>query len=35
MQRDEAGTYTLADAFDATSHCGPEKASITISFAAN
>lgn len=25
MQRDEAGTYTLADAFDATSHCGQEK----------
>jgi hypothetical protein len=24
-QRDEAGTYTLADAFDATSHCGQEK----------
>lgn len=25
MQRNEAGTYTLSDAFDATSHCGPEK----------
>ena len=25
MQRDEAGVYTLSDAFDATSHCGPEK----------
>jgi len=24
-QRDEAGTYTLSDAFNATSHCGPEK----------
>ena len=24
-QRDEAGIYTLADAFNATSHCGQEK----------
>ncbi len=23
--REEAGTYTFSDAFDATSHCGPEK----------
>jgi hypothetical protein len=24
-QRDEAGTYTFAEAFDATCHCGHEK----------
>ncbi len=24
-QRDEAGTYTFTEAFDATSHCGEEK----------
>lgn len=25
MNRNEAGVYTLADALDASAHCGPEK----------